>query len=90
MKANYGYADGSGEYFITIDTDECDGCGECVKACPKGVFEVSPDDYDNPSARVREDLSRSLSVVCPGYERCRARGHDCHAACPRRAISHSW
>ncbi len=33
-KVHYGYTDGTGEYFIAIDTGRCDGCGECVSACP--------------------------------------------------------
>lgn len=40
MRANYGYKDGSGEYFITIDTDKYNGCGDCVPACPYGVLGV--------------------------------------------------
>ena len=31
MIANYGYKDGSGDWFISIDTDRCNGCGKC---CP--------------------------------------------------------
>jgi hypothetical protein len=30
MIANYGYKDGSGEFFISIDTDCCDGCGRLL------------------------------------------------------------
>ena len=90
MIAQYGYADGSGEYFIVIDTDRCDGCAECVRACPKGVFEVIPDDYDNPVAVVKEELSKSVSYVCPGYEKCKGIETNCHAACPHDAISHTW
>lgn len=90
MKANYGYSDGSGDYFITINMDDCDGCAECVKACPKGLFVIGPDDYEKMAARVSDELTRSVGILCPGYERCRAQGHDCHAACHAGAITHSW
>ena len=46
MIANYGYMDGSGQYFIKIDSDKCDGCGDCVTACPAGVLEVGEDEND--------------------------------------------
>jgi len=46
MLANYGYKDGSGEYFITIDTEKCDGCGKCVEACPEHCFQVGSDEND--------------------------------------------
>ncbi|MEW6034457.1 MAG: 4Fe-4S binding protein [Chloroflexota bacterium] len=90
MIANYGYADGSGEYFITIDTDRCDGCGECVKVCPRGLFEVAPDDYDNLVARVKDEFVKKVSYICPGYHRCSSQGADCHSACAREAIAHTW
>ncbi|MBW1829530.1 MAG: 4Fe-4S binding protein [Deltaproteobacteria bacterium] len=48
MLANYGYKDGSGDFFITLDTDKCDGCGDCVTACPNGVFEVVDEDPNDP------------------------------------------
>ena len=37
MKISYGYSDGTGEYYITVDTGKCDGCGKCVEACPAAV-----------------------------------------------------
>ncbi len=27
-------------YTVTIDTDKCDGKGECVDICPASVFEI--------------------------------------------------
>ena len=51
MLANYGYKDGSGDFFITIDTDKCDGCGDCVPACPAGCFEVGEDPNDPYAGR---------------------------------------
>jgi len=46
MLANCGYKDGSGEYFITIDTDLCNACGKCVSACKYNVFKVEEDPND--------------------------------------------
>lgn len=40
MLANYGYRDGSGDRFTTVDTDKCYGCGKCTEAGPAGVLGV--------------------------------------------------
>ena len=91
MRANYGYADGSGEYYITVDTDRCNGCGDCVPACPKAILEVVTDDYDEPKAAMRPAFARSLADACPGFRACSQRqGSNCHSACPKDALSHSW
>lgn len=91
MKANYGYADGSGEYYLTIDTDRCDGCGECVTACPSGILEVVPDDYDEFKAAVKAEFRKTLGDFCPGYHaKCARDSTNCHLACKPGAIAHSW
>lgn len=43
MIIHYGYADGSGEYYLIVDTDKCDGCGRCVEVCPNDILELAPD-----------------------------------------------
>ncbi len=90
MKAHYGYADGSGEYYITIDTDKCDGCGSCVEACRKNILEIILDDYDESKASVKRDYAKNLSYVCLGHAVCEKNGASCRTACANQAIEHSW
>ena len=94
--ANYGYSDGSGNYFITIDTDKCNGCGNCVTACPVGVFEVVEEDpndpmNDGPIAIVSQDRINKLNYECSLCKPSKNRPDlPCMAACKAGAISHSW
>ena len=91
MRANYGYADATGEYYITIDTDRCDGCGECLAACPEGLFELAEDDYGKLVAVVREELRTKIGHLCLGFDLvCSKKEVNCHTACQAEAISHSW
>ena len=91
MIAHYGYTNGSGEYYIIIDTDKCDGCGECVTACPKGIFEIALDDYDKAVAQVKKELIKILGYTCPGYYRkCSLEEINCHQSCHKEAIDHTW
>jgi NAD-dependent dihydropyrimidine dehydrogenase PreA subunit len=91
MKIQYGYDDATGAYFITIDNALCDGCGQCVPACPAGILEIAPDEGKRPKARVKEALRKRLSIVCPGIKACQnSQVIECHSACPKHAINHSW
>ncbi|OGF58785.1 MAG: ferredoxin [Candidatus Fischerbacteria bacterium RBG_13_37_8] len=91
MRAHYGYKDGSGEYFIVLDTDQCNACKECIIACPAGVFEIIVDDYDEEVAAVVEEHRNKLKYSCApckptsGYNEL-----PCVKACIPVAISHSW
>jgi predicted CoA-substrate-specific enzyme activase len=90
-RIQYGYNDGSGDYYITVDAGRCDGCGKCVPACPADVFEVFREDGRQPKARVAEVARKRLSILCPGNESCRAsRAENCRSVCPHDAISLSW
>ena len=96
MLANYGYSDGSGSYFITIDTDRCDGCGDCPSACPAGVFQVVGEDPNDPMreeavAIVRADKTKKIKNECAPCKPASDRPPlPCEEACPQGAISHSW
>lgn len=93
MKANYGYMDGSGEFYITIDTDLCIECSDrvCVDACPAGMFEIIVDDYDDEVATIKEESRKKIKYECASCKP--TTGHPplpCVTACNSGAISHSW
>lgn len=93
MKAHYGYKDGAGDFFITIDTDKCIECDDrsCVPACPAGVLQIITDDYDDDVASVVEDHRKSVKYSCAPCKPDRDRpALPCVAACAPGAITHSW
>lgn len=93
MKANYGFMDGSGEFYITIDTDLCIECPDhgCVAACPVGMFEIMTDDYDDEVAAIKEANRKTVKYDCGPCKPVADRPPlPCVAACGPGAISHSW
>jgi len=87
----YGYSDASGDYFITIDTELCDGCGDCVKVCPAGIFAVEKDENGCLKASVKEEARKKLAFLCPGFESCSQKNAvTCHSVCTKGVIQHSW
>ncbi len=97
MLANYGFKDGAGDFFITVDSDKCDGCGDCVPACPESVLAVGEDANDpmrdEPVVFVVEQQRKKINFTCnvckpsAGYEISEL---PCVKACPTAAITHSW
>jgi len=90
--AHYGFNDASGDWFLTLDTDKCNGCGKCVEVCPVKVLEVGPDQIDpfreESVASVKHEERKKIKYHCapckPGY------GFEpppCVAVCKPGAIS---
>jgi ferredoxin len=98
MIANYGYEDGSGYYYITIDGDICARCEShaCVAVCPGKVYAIEMDDYDEMVAVVADSARRRLRELCSGCKGQNGSGGTeerrlpCISACPGGAIRHSW
>jgi Fe-S-cluster-containing hydrogenase component 2 len=95
MIAQFGYKDGSGEFFISIDTDKCNGCGDCVPVCPAGVLEMRENDFDpladDNMAAVTEEHRKKIKYSCA---LCKPSGDrpelQCMSVCEPNAITHSW
>lgn len=96
MLANYGYKDAAGDFFITIDTDKCSGCGDCVSACPSSIFMAADQDPNDPMrqgpvAVVVESKRKRLQYECsPCKPSANRPPLPCVEACKAGAVVHSW
>ncbi|MCW4025234.1 MAG: 4Fe-4S binding protein [Candidatus Bathyarchaeota archaeon] len=92
MITYYGYSDGSGEYYIVIDADKCNGCGKCVTACPNSALQLETmliDLDDKTVASVTEQERKKLRYTCSP---CKPESSKtpCTIACEQDAIKTSW
>ena len=93
MLANYGYKDGSGDFFLTIDTDRCIECENrpCVPACPAGVLEIIEDDYGDVVCAVKDEHRKQIKYSCAECKPATGwKSLPCLEACPNEALKHSW
>lgn len=58
---------------ISIDRDQCTGCGICIRFCPKDVLEMSEDlnkygNYFTEAARPEDCIvCRRCELYCPDF-----------------------
>jgi len=79
---NYGYKDGSGDFFIVIDTDKCGDCKHgCIIACPEKMLILGEDinDPDNEMIIVDPKMKKEIKYKCSPCAR------PCVSACGGRS-----
>ena len=89
---HYGYIDGSGEYYIVVDSDKCNGCGKCVEKCPqKALVLVTEfiDLEDKTVAAISEEHRKKIRYTC-GTCKPETGQTPCVLACNSKAIKCIW
>ena len=89
---HYGYMDGSGEYYVVLDSDKCNGCGKCIQKCPQNALEmvtefVDLEDKNIPA--VKEAHRKKVRYTCAQCEP-QQKKTPCILACERGAINCIW
>lgn len=92
MITHYGYIDGSGEFYIIIDSDKCNSCGECVKRCPQNALEMVTefiDLEDKTVVAVTEQHRKKIKYTC---SQCKPEENKtpCILSCKQGAIKCVW
>jgi ferredoxin len=88
----YGYRDGSGEYYIVIDAEKCNSCGECVRVCPQGALKMEPmfiDLDDKLVAVATEEHRKKIKYTCSPCKPDLGQA-PCVKACSQGAIRCIW
>ena len=89
---HHGYIDGSGEYYIVVDSDKCNGCGKCVEVCPqKALVLVTEfiDLEDKTVAAISEEHRKKIRYTC-GTCKPETGQTPCVLACNLKAIKCIW
>lgn len=91
MIIHYGYQDGSGKYYVSIDAGKCDACNACIEICPQKVLKIDTvmiDIEDKQVAVVDEAQRKKIRYTCASCHE----GNEipCVRACEKGAIAATW
>lgn len=91
MVIHYGYQDGSGKYYVSINAEKCDACAACIEKCPQKVLvleEVMIDLDFKQAAAVHNEHRKKLQYTCASCHE--GKKIHCFEVCPKGAIVATW
>jgi ferredoxin len=91
MIIHYGYEDGSGRYYVSIDAEKCDACTACIEKCPQKILTIDTvmiDLDDKQVAVVLETQRKKIQYTCASCHQ--GNGIPCVQACQKGAIAATW
>jgi Fe-S-cluster-containing hydrogenase component 2 len=91
MIIHYGYSDGSGKFYVSIDAEKCDACKNCIEKCPQKIFTLDTvmiDIDDKLVAVVEEEQRKKIKYTCAACHQ--AKELHCVRACEKGAIAATW
>jgi ferredoxin len=91
MIIHYGYGDGSGKYYVSIDAEKCDACNACIEKCPQKIIKIDTvmvDIEDKSVAVVDENYRRKIKDTCGACHKMQE--INCVKECTKGAIAATW
>ncbi len=91
MITHFGYTDGSGKYYVSIDDEKCDGCTSCLEVCPPKILAIETvmvDLDDKEVAVVQESQRKKIKYTCASCHQ--GEKIPCALACTKGAIVATW
>jgi Fe-S-cluster-containing hydrogenase component 2 len=91
MITHFGYTDGSGKYYVSIDDEKCDGCKSCLEVCPQKILAIDTvmvDLDDKEVAVVQEAQRKKIKYTCALCHQ--GKEIPCVVTCKKGAIAATW
>ena len=91
MIIHYGYEDGSGQYFVSIDAEKCNACVACIEICPQKILAMDTVMIDldfKQAAVVLEAQRKKIKYTCASCHE--GKEIPCVQACEQGAIVATW
>ncbi|MBC7130807.1 4Fe-4S binding protein [Candidatus Bathyarchaeota archaeon] len=84
--------DASGEYYIAVDSEKCNGCGQCAEKCPQKALEIVAtmvDIEERVLAAVKEEYRKKIRYTCAPCTP-EKKTPPCVSTCAQKAINWIW